>query len=239
MGEESTPPPSDCTDLAPTNRCEELKGEGRCEQWKPFMEEKCSATCGFCNGGDDNEEDEDDDHEDDEDEDENPTTEDPETPTDDNDDELTEVFECDAENPGNCECGDTTEGITTYTFWVGDVQRCFTVFHPNSRASQKLPVVLSPNCYAQDRLQGISMTSATRGGNAAATKYGFSRIGLSTPDGHWTFGNDNVVNDDKPMPCSDNDSKDITYLKTVFEFIERYPDVFDSSRIYAEGFSQN
>ena len=45
-------------------------------------------------------------------------------------------------------------------------------------------------------------------GNAAATRYGFARFGLSSPDGAWTFGNDGVVNDDYPMPCSDEDSKD-------------------------------
>ena len=154
-------------------------------------------------------------------------------------DQSTEAVECDAQNPGSCECGETSEGFNTYTFWIGDVQRCFTVFHPNSRKSQKLPVVLSPNCFAEDRLQGISMTSATRGDNAAATKYGYVRIGLSTPDGHWTFGNDNVVNDENPMPCSDEDSKDIPYLKEVFAFIESKPEQFDNEKIYAEGFSQN
>ena len=119
------------------------------------------------------------------------------------------------------------------------MQRCFTVFHPISRVGEKLPVVLSPNCYAKDSLRGISMTSATRGDNAAATKYGYVRIGLSTPDGGWTFGNDNIVNDDKPMPCSEEDSKDISYLKKVFDFIENNPDQFDADKIYAEGFSQN
>ena len=122
---------------------------------------------------------------------------------------------------------------------LDDVQRCFTVFHPISRIGEKLPVVLSPNCYAKDKLQGIQMTNDVRGDNAAATKYGFSRIGLSTPDGGWTFGNDNIVNDDKPMPCSEEDSKDISYLKKIFEFIERNPDKFVTNKIYAEGFSQN
>ena len=48
-----------------------------------------------------------------------------------------------------------------------------------------------------------------------------------------------IVNDGKPMPCSNEDSKDIPYLKAVFNFIEARPDQFDTSRIYAEGFSQN
>ena len=45
----------------------------------------------------------------------------------------------------------------TYTFWIGDVQRCFTVFRPPSRASESLPVSLFSNCYAQDHLDGIFM----------------------------------------------------------------------------------
>ena len=76
-------------------------------------------------------------------------------------------------------------------------------------------------------------------GNAAATRYGFARFGLSSPDGAWTFGNDGVVNDDYPMPCSDEDSKDMPYLRAIFDFIESNPDQFDASKIYAGGFSQN
>lgn len=152
---------------------------------------------------------------------------------------TSDPVECNSDNEGNCECGDTSKGFTTYTFSVGDVQRCFTVFYPISRMGEKLPVVLSPNCYAKDKLIGIDMTNDLRGDNAVATKYGYSRIGLSTPDGGWTFGNDNIVNDEKPMPCSEQDSKDISYLKVVFHFIESNPDKFDADKIYAEGFSQN
>jgi len=232
-------PRDECADIAPTERCKDLKDQGRCETWK-FMQEKCMATCGLC--GDNNDDDDEDENT------ESPNTEAPATTPEDTDDstdtppstdEPTEPVECTDANKGSCECGDKSKGFTTYTFWIGDVQRCFTVFYPLSRAGEKLPVVLSPNCYAEDRLQGIAMTSATRGDNAAATKYGYSRIGLSTPDGHWTFGNDNIVNDEKPMPCSDEDSKDIPYLKTVFAFIESNSDTLDNEKIYAEGFSQN
>ena len=108
-----------------------------------------------------------------------------------------------------------------------------------SRADEVLPVVLSPNCYAEDKLQGLEAMKASTDGNVAAARYGFSRIGLSTPDGGWTFANDGVVNDNNPMPCSDSDSKDMPYLRAVFQFIEDNPDQFDSSRIYAQGFSQN
>merc|ERR1740122_754478 len=41
------------------------------------------------------------------------------------------------------------------------------------------------------------------------------------------------------MPCSDEDSKDIAYIRKIFNFIESNPDKFDASRVYAEGFSQN
>ena len=41
------------------------------------------------------------------------------------------------------------------------------------------------------------------------------------------------------MPCQDSDSKDLPYLKKIFEFIESNSDKFDLSRIYAHGFSQN
>ena len=49
--------------------------------------------------------------------------------------------------------------------------------------------------------------------NKAAIRYGFARIGISTPDKNWVFGNDNIVNDQYPMPCSDADSKDIAFVR--------------------------
>ena len=41
------------------------------------------------------------------------------------------------------------------------------------------------------------------------------------------------------MRCSDSDTINIPYLRTVFEFIESNPSKFDASKIYVEGFSQN
>ena len=69
-----------------------------------------------------------------------------------------------------------------------DVQRCFTVFHPLERAGEILPVVFSPQCYGKDKLGSISMKKVDAADNKAAARYGFARIGVSTPDGHWTFG---------------------------------------------------
>ena len=144
---------------------------------------------------------------------------------------------CNGANQGRCECGDQSQGFTTYTFWVEDQQRCFTVYQPEF--SEPLPVMIFSQCYGKDKLSSIAMDSMNRLENQMARRYKFARIGISTPDGNWKFGNDGIVNDDKPMPCSDEDSKDMIYARAVFEFIKANPDKFDSSRIWTEGFSQN
>ena len=41
------------------------------------------------------------------------------------------------------------------------------------------------------------------------------------------------------MPCSDWDGKDMPYLRTIFNFIDANPSMFDNTKIYAQGFSQN
>ena len=41
------------------------------------------------------------------------------------------------------------------------------------------------------------------------------------------------------MPCADEDSPDIAYMRKVFTFLESQPEYFDMTRVYAEGFSQN
>ena len=68
----------------------------------------------------------------------------------------------------------------TYTFMLGEVERCFTVYHPLFQDGP-LPVLFAPNCYAKDKLQGIEGLNENSKGNAAAKRYGFARIGLSTP----------------------------------------------------------
>merc|ERR1712241_121389 len=138
-----------------------------------------------------------------------------------------------------CESGDTSKGFQTYGFVQNGVQRCFTVFHPLARAGETLPVVISSQCYGKDKLQSISMKNENAADNKAAARYGYARIGVSTPDGHWTFGNNNIVNDLKPMPCADEDSKDIAYMRKIMDFIAANPQQFDANRVYTEGFSQN
>jgi len=93
---------------------------------------------------------------------------------------------------------------------------------------------------------GIDMKSKNTVKNKAAARYGFARIGVSTPsktalptgDGNWIFGNNNIVNDSYPMPCADDDSRDIAYMRKIMNFIEDSAQ-FDSTKVYAEGFSQN
>merc|ERR1719433_1362722 len=67
---------------------------------------------------------------------------------------------CNSANQGRCECGDQSQGFTTYTFWQNDQQRCFTIYHPLNLADQALPVVFSPNCYATDKLMSLQMTNS-------------------------------------------------------------------------------
>ena len=68
--------------------------------------------------------------------------------------------------------------------------------------------------------------------------YGFTWIGLSSSltDGGGgfglQFGNDGIVNDAKPTPCSAADSRDIIYLQKIFAFIEAQSTVLDASKVF-------
>merc|ERR1719328_364602 len=150
----------------------------------------------------------------------------------------TEPTKCSDTTQGRCQCGDEAQGFTTYTFWQGDQQRCFTVFFPPERKGEILPVAIRSHCYSQDRLTGTESASSKTPQNVAAARYGFAKIGISTPNKNWEFGNDNVVNDDKPMPCADEDSRDIAYVRKIMNWVETNPDL-DATRMYAWGFSQN
>ena len=98
---------------------------------------------------------------------------------------------------------------------------------------------MTSECYGKDRLKSLYMDNVDSVYNAAAARYGYARFGLSTPDGNWTFGNNGIVNGRIPMPCSIEDSKDMAYVGKIFEFIDKNMDLFDITRIYTEGFSQN
>merc|ERR1711874_407102 len=146
---------------------------------------------------------------------------------------------CDEEDPGRCECADVSQGFQTYTFILDDVQRCFTTYIPLNRTGEKLPLMISPNCYARDKLESIQMGSSSHVWNEAASQFGYARIGISTPEKNWEFPNDLIINDDNPMPCKNRDSIDLQYMRKVFKFIQKNDDKFDLSRVYAHGFSQN
>ena len=98
---------------------------------------------------------------------------------------------------------------------------------------------MKSECYAKDKLKTLYTNFLISEYNIAAARYGFARFWLSTPDGEWTFGNDGIVNDKIPMPCSNKDSKDMEYVGKIFEFIDKNPEIFDIGKIYTEGFSQN
>jgi len=108
-----------------------------------------------------------------------------------------------------------------------------------SRQGEVLPVYFAPNCYAKDRLQGLGAKTSNSNDNKAAARYGYVRVFVSTPDTNWVFGNDQIVNDNKPMPCADEDSKDIAYIRKIMEWINSQPEKFDATRVYSAGFSQN
>ena len=99
--------------------------------------------------------------------------------------------------------------------------------------------MFSPNCYASDKLSGLNGKNENTPTNKAAERFGYARVLVSTPDKNWVFGNDNVVNDGRPMSCADEDSKDIAYIRKIMAWINSRPEQFDSSRVYSAGFSQN
>ena len=76
---------------------------------------------------------------------------------------------------------------TVCRFYQGD-GLFITFFISFFRAGESLPVVISSQCYGKDKLMSISMKNDKAADNQAAARYGYARIGVSTPDGHWTFG---------------------------------------------------
>ena len=90
---------------------------------------------------------------------------------------------CTPENKGHCECGDTSQGFQTYVYKGLVQRRCFTIFTPQNGQNESLPVMFSPNCYAKDQLKGIDMVNKNSLSNHLAERYGYVRIGISTPEG--------------------------------------------------------
>lgn len=143
---------------------------------------------------------------------------------------------CSPSNQGNCECNNA-QGFTTWTWWVADQQRCATTYVPDN-AEAPLPVLISNDGYSRNGLGECRTASEMV---EAAQGFGFVGLCTTSPDGDWTFGNDGVMNDQQPTPCTPGDSKDIRYLNGVFEIIDELgasgkakPD-----EVYTWGFSQN
>ena len=116
----------------------------------------------------------------------------------------TEPEELNELNKGHCEFANAEYGLTTYTFWVGDVQRCFTVHIPPERKGQFLPVAFQPNCYAGDKLRGFGWTDkALKKGDKdlkAAARYGYAIIAVSNPKSGWSFAT-KAINVTVPNAC--------------------------------------
>jgi hypothetical protein len=157
---------------------------------------------------------------------------------------------CSAANQGRCECANlmspATEwaGMKTYTWWVQSQQRCFTVYTPPS-AAEPMPVLLSMDCYAKDRLRGLGIGRgiSSKVITGTADRFGVAWVALSTPDGNWHFNEATnpgfVVNDTTPMRCEASDMKDIAYLEGVFSTLEAANTTYNAGKVYTYGFSQN
>ena len=146
---------------------------------------------------------------------------------------------CNTQNQGICDCSNE-EGFTTYTWYVQEQQRCFTIYQPSHLSDQDLPVVISNSCYTQNNLRAGGCTAGSAMVNAA-NEYGFVGVCASSTDGNWEFGNDGVSNDDNPAPCSQEDSKDLLYLGGIFDTLDHLGTTgpIDSDNIFTWGFSQN
>eukprot|EP00947_MAST-08B_sp_MAST-8B-sp1_P001124 g1124.t1 len=160
---------------------------------------------------------------------------------------------CTASNQGCCDCA--TGDSTTYVFWESSStqQRCFTVSNiptpPTSNSddddddanshSHRIPVVIFSRGYGNGAQPQITPSN-----EAAAKYYNFAGIAVSSPysDGAGAFGlefgNNGIANSTHPRPCSDADSRDMPYLRTVLAFIESKAAVLDTSRVFTMGFSQ-
>ena len=145
--------------------------------------------------------------------------------------------ECTEQTKGHCECA-TACGFKTYVFTVENEKRCLSVYRPVG-LPQQLPIVIRSHCYGKDKLSTLAMTNTNVDVNQAAARYGFARMGISSPLGDWRFGNNHIVNDKKPMPCSTKDTPDMIYVDRIFEFIDANDHIFKADRVYTEGFSQN
>lgn len=144
---------------------------------------------------------------------------------------------CTTSNKGHCDCANLQsdfKGGNTYTWYIDNVQRCLTTYVPEAlKSNTSLPTVMYFQCYAKDSLNGLPKDALHK-----ADRFGMALAYLSSPWGAWSW-NQSIVNDEHPLPCSeDTAGPDYTYVKESIEFINSQA-VFDPSRLYTNGFSQN
>lgn len=167
---------------------------------------------------------------------------------------------CEKDNSGFCTnspsgepkeptlCANDGIGGHVYTYWpmkgeFQNVQRFFSVINfPQSKPQNPPAVVISVKGYGGD---GVLRSS----GNSflAAQRYNFVYIQIASPcvDGAGgfglQFGNDGVANDTIPTPCGDDDSRDMTYLRKMLDWVEQMgrEGYINSEKVFVRGFSQN
>ena len=145
-------------------------------------------------------------------------------------------------------CTATDSDVLVYTFYphtgtIASTARYFSVVNlPSTAPATKQPVVLFSSGYGGDKRANAFGEDAT-----AAKYYKFTLIQMTSSmnDGaggfSLQFGNDGVANDNYPTPCADNDSRDIVYLTTIFDWISAQEQLkkLDSTKVFTKGFSQN
>ena len=135
--------------------------------------------------------------------------------------------------PVGCECANEP-GFTTYTFQHAGEQRCMTSYVDPQATNEPLPLIIRPNCYTANRLEGPDIEMANL--------YGYHYLDLTSPDGGWAFPLNNEVNDSNyHRQCEDAATKDIGYLKGVFKIVDQMiaDGLVDPDKVFVSGFSQN
>ena len=136
-------------------------------------------------------------------------------------------------------CTGAADEVLVYTLFVDSVQRYFSLVNMPS-ASSAQPVVMMMQGYGGD-----SKLQADGADAEAAKYYGFTLLqvtgNLKDGGGGFSlqFGNDGVVNDAGPTPCSAADSRDIAFLSTILDWVAQQSGKLDKGKVFTRGFSQN
>ena len=137
--------------------------------------------------------------------------------------------------PNACECS-SEEGFTTYRFVQDGTERCMTEFIDPPTASERLPLVMLPDCYTANALQNPGEIVGM------ARTYNVRIMELSSPTGGWAFPLDNEINESNHTEqCDAESSPEIAYMEAVFSRVDQMIEAgsVDADKIYLSGFSQN